>query len=864
MRWPFTGRGDAKSRATAALRDTARDGVLVTGPAYVGRTRFVREVASSLRRTPRVVLHISRSGRDIPFAGLGELAPPDPGRPDTWMAFLRDRIPAGAVLVADDAQWLDDHSATALVHLAASKHVKLLASIRDGHRVPGAIDKLWRDDLVLRLDLDPLDREGVETVLEAALDGPVGAETRRELWAVSQGFPRLLREMTEDAVERGALVRDDGVWVMDGPALVPRRTVDAVRQLLQELGPEVERAIQLIAVGEPLDAAVLDQLVDADTLERIELAGMVVADPVTNRYAFRAPGACMAVHAALAPARVRALCRELATVADGDLAELDGGDLLRYVRWHLDAGEVVPPTELIRASAVAAAHFDHPVAERLARAALPDGGAPALVRLAGALVAQDRAAEAEQALAEAVASASHDGERLEAVAQRAQLLMFVLGRGDQALRSLREAIDTLASGPARQEATTLLAFLVSLDGDLASSIELSRPVVHDTDAHPATRVFAAASLSFALGMRGELDAALEVVDLAASLPEDEVRARQPLGPHLNQLTRMMCHLYSGELTRAETIGHAAYDAALAAEADEVAGVWATQIAGFDLYAGRISHAAARAGEARRLLSSADAIGALPLACAQGSMAAAESGDEEGAAVWLERLVTHRRMADARANILEGRARAALAAARGELADAARLAVEVGSLALGMDHKVWAALALHQAVRYGYPEEVLPLLERAGEGVDGQLVPTLVLHGRASAAGDVDALEQASLQFGEIGTLLYAAEAAAQAARFAAREQHAQRASGLRARARSLLDLCPGAQTPALVGLEGEPLTRREREIALLAARGQTSREIAERLYLSTRTVDNHLANVYRKLGVSGRDELPAALAVDAG
>jgi DNA-binding CsgD family transcriptional regulator len=56
-----------------------------------------------------------------------------------------------------------------------------------------------------------------------------------------------------------------------------------------------------------------------------------------------------------------------------------------------------------------------------------------------------------------------------------------------------------------------------------------------------------------------------------------------------------------------------------------------------------------------------------------------------------------------------------------------------------------------------------------------------------------------------------------------------------------------------------PLTNREREIAQLAAAGHPSRVIAERLYLSARTVDNHLSRIYDKLGVSGRVELASAL-----
>jgi len=56
-----------------------------------------------------------------------------------------------------------------------------------------------------------------------------------------------------------------------------------------------------------------------------------------------------------------------------------------------------------------------------------------------------------------------------------------------------------------------------------------------------------------------------------------------------------------------------------------------------------------------------------------------------------------------------------------------------------------------------------------------------------------------------------------------------------------------------------PLTARERDIATLAAQGESSRAIAERLFLSLRTVNNHLQNAYSKLGVSSRRQLAEAL-----
>ena len=49
-----------------------------------------------------------------------------------------------------------------------------------------------------------------------------------------------------------------------------------------------------------------------------------------------------------------------------------------------------------------------------------------------------------------------------------------------------------------------------------------------------------------------------------------------------------------------------------------------------------------------------------------------------------------------------------------------------------------------------------------------------------------------------------------------------------------------------------PLTSRERDIATLAAQGESSKAIAARLFLSVRTVNNHLQSVYSKLGVTGR------------
>src|SRR5215211_5939221 len=64
---------------------------------------------------------------------------------------------------------------------------------------------------------------------------------------------------------------------------------------------------------------------------------------------------------------------------------------------------------------------------------------------------------------------------------------------------------------------------------------------------------------------------------------------------------------------------------------------------------------------------------------------------------------------------------------------------------------------------------------------------------------------------------------------------------------------PRFAPPAFQPVRGSrPLTPREHEIARLAAARWTDQEIADALFISVRTVESHLASVYRKLGVSSR------------
>ena len=62
---------------------------------------------------------------------------------------------------------------------------------------------------------------------------------------------------------------------------------------------------------------------------------------------------------------------------------------------------------------------------------------------------------------------------------------------------------------------------------------------------------------------------------------------------------------------------------------------------------------------------------------------------------------------------------------------------------------------------------------------------------------------------------------------------------------------PATAEPVRAGMAIE-LSRREREVAQLVARGLSNREIAQRLYLSERTIDNHVHHILDKLGFDSR------------
>jgi DNA-binding CsgD family transcriptional regulator len=151
-------------------------------------------------------------------------------------------------------------------------------------------------------------------------------------------------------------------------------------------------------------------------------------------------------------------------------------------------------------------------------------------------------------------------------------------------------------------------------------------------------------------------------------------------------------------------------------------------------------------------------------------------------------------------------------------------------------------------------QVRSLLDRTPSSVYD---PLLELH-LALADGRADALEQAVRN-----APLHLAPQLADTA-LAVLSDARVRAGGEPLTAREVGDLVGAGVTPWLDPVHrARPalpqLSERELEVAGLAAAGATNREIAERLNLSRRTVENHVYHALRKLGLSSRRELAGAL-----
>lgn len=912
----LVGRRDELVRLGAVVAASAagRGGaVVVEGVPGVGKSALLRAVWAQAGDVLGVLATTGvETELDLPFAGLAELLAPIVVRaddlPDPQRAALRAALaldaPAGAdrvvllhavaallaaaaplLLVVDDVQWLDPSSEEA-VAFVARRAERLGIAVIAVRSLRGEAFEPWPD--VPRLTLGDLDRPDA---LALARDQGLAPPVAEALVEAVGGNPLALveapAELTPGQREGSALL----------PELLPvgRRLVRDYAARVAAL-PEAARSALLLAAASadgstPVLRAALagsprgpgDPPFAGDPFAAAEDDGLVRVDPQHVR--FTHPLVRSAVYHAATPTARRAAHRALAAATTEPARA-----------WHLAVAADAPDAAL----AARLEALGHEARERgapasavaiLERAAvLSEDAALATGRLlaaAGIALTAGRPARAESLLDALLPTVDDPGTRADVQLLRGMAIQQI-GRPMVAFALLDAEAQRVAPHDPARAAMLLMQASVALmaHGPMDQILTLAERA--QALAPPEAQLVPAVLHAEALVSLGEHDRAR--AQLRAHAPG--LAALDPAGPGQEILCMAaLCHIWLEDYEDAErelarmietargrgAIGALGFPLAVLATLHMRRGAWTEASAAADeavalgedsigSFVFSLSLAAVAMIDAHR--GAADTCGAAAermlqiggrlelgttLACAEEALGLLSlgQGDAARAAPHLERAREHIRRLGIRdpsfmftaADLAEAYVRldrpeeaAALAA---ELAaDAERTggawataaAARVRALVTGddeLDDLLTAALAAHD--RVPMPFERARTLLCFGERLR-----------RARRRADARALlVEAHRTFAALG-----------AADWARRAAHELAATGPAA---ALAGAADGNGTPPPAAVAA--LTAREHEVCELVAAGATNREAAERLFVSDRTVEHHLRQSYRKLGVRSRTEL---------
>jgi ATP/maltotriose-dependent transcriptional regulator MalT len=506
--------------------------------------------------------------------------------------------------------------------------------------------------------------------------------------------------------------------------------------------------------------------------------------------------------------------------------------------------------------------FDAALAQRLAGAAIDSGGGlSARFALAQAFQQDGRFEKAEALFAALNDEATTDSERAMVSGARAINLAYGRGQLEDAEKILARAASDISDVNLRDELTATRGWVLYGSGRPMDTLAALATVTGRAGVAEPTAVRAWLVTALALAISGRANEAMEVVDRWAPSAE-RMASEFPLVASQFQSARVLALWLGGSLSQAQAVAEHNYSAAVEVGTHEGHAEWSMIMGAVALHQGRLRTAARWLREAGALLRELDLSGDLLWSLTLLALAQAEGGQSQAAQTTLAEATTIQPMGNRLFEFDLGLAQAWLAAARGDMSAARAHVVNTSNLAEGAGRLGFAVLGWHDLARLGDPTLAATRLADLVPSVQGALAPACLNHAVALAAGDATALERAATAFADVGANLRAAEAATQAATAYSAAGKLASARAASARARLLAERCEGARTPALAtATEGEELTGREREIALLASSGLSSGVIAQRLAVSRRTVDNHLQHVYRKLGVTARRELRSVLEI---
>jgi DNA-binding NarL/FixJ family response regulator len=945
---PFVGRTPELAllnEVLSALERGESRAVSVTGPAGIGKTRFLAELRE--RADGRGHLVLTGAGgeleRDLPFwvfvdaldeyvdaidsrrlerldaevrhdlaqilpsfafgAGGGSSRLHERYRTHRAVRELLTQLAATKplVLILDDFHWADEASVDLLVgllHRPPAAGVMLAIGTRPRQlprRLTAVLERVHRDGGLARIELEALTADQARELIGARAD---------LVYEESGGNPFYLEQLAR-GTGTSAGGRPD---VRLAGLQVPPQVIAALAEELALLSDPAHAVLEAASVaGDPFEldlvavAADMPEPAVLDALDALIAVDMVRATDMPRRFRFRHPIVRRAVYEATRGGwRIGAHERVAADLASrGSDATGMAHHVERCAR-HGDAeaiatlkaaGEETAP----RAPATAARWLE--AALRL----LPDGAPPEqrvelLLASAQARIAVGAFDTAHAALLESLEIVPADAGPLRTgVAATCARVEHLLDRHEQAHERLVDALAELPEKPTA-EAVGLMIEL-SLDGEdrmqYGAMIEWAERAARVASelGDPGLHASAVAAAARGRAISGDVAEAVRWCDEAAALIDalpDRVLARHLMGLTMLAAAELFLHRFAD--------GHAHTERALAIGRATGQGQQFPQLFGFlgiSWYLqGEIRVAVEpleAAVEAARLTGHAQtlswslyvrslvalAVGdvATALAAAQEGLDAVDDGEPSHHAAYCALALAEASLEVGKANgivellertsggpdvplatpsyrasFLERLTRAHLMCgdveAAIQTADGAQQCAAAGDLPFRQAEadRAAAAVALHTGDAERAAELALAAAEHnAGVGAAMEASRSLILAGRALAAGGDPArarevLERAARDLDQRGAVRYR-DAAERELRALGHRVH-RRPQG------------PGADGE---GIEG--LTKRELEIARRIVDRQTNRQIAEELYLSPKTVETHIRNIFAKLGADSRVEV---------
>jgi DNA-binding CsgD family transcriptional regulator len=748
------------------------------------------------------------------------------------------------VLVIDDVHWADEATLDVVRLIArriATARMLIVLSYRDeavaaSHPVRVMLGELASGVALTRVGVAPLSAHAVAQLAEAHGIDPDG------LHRVTGGNPFFVTEV-----------------LASGGDELPATVRDAVLARAARLTPEARSVLEAVAIATPhAELWLVEALSGAiDTrLDECIASGMLVS--ADGAVAFRHELARLALEGSASTARKLSLHRKaLDTLVSRRASEHN----LARIAHHADAaGErdavlTFAPAAGAHASSVGA-HRE--AAEQYARAlryseGLPPGDVAELLKLRSReCYLTDQADEAIDALRQATNCYRELGDRAREGETLAKLstILWCPGRGEEARLTARQAVDLLEQLPPGRElalAYANLSFVLSWAPDEAGASRAARRALDLAERLDDSDLLCEAL--FAVGWRlllADRNRGLATIERAAALAEERdlkelvadahlARAQSAVRAHQHDLARIS---FEEGLTYFRTHGHDLNELYLLAYR-----------ARFELDEGRWSDAA----DSAMLVITRRAVSTYPrtLALSVLALVRARRGDPEVLPLLAEArtLAEPTRELPRIAPVAVAGAEAAWlrgdpAGVREATDDALELAVRVGSAADIARIQAWRR-------RAGIEEPVKAL-------VDGPYALELAGDAAAAAArwSSVGQPYEAALALADVGSEPALRESLESLTTLGARAPAA--IVSRRLRALGARDIRRGPRPATRTNAAG--LTARENQVLALVAEGLRNADIAQRLFLSQRTVGNHVSAILRKLGADTRAEAAAKAA----